>query len=348
MVVKSAAELRQLVEQILLAAGADEFNASGVAEHLVLANLSGVDTHGVWHVKGYLDAIAKGDIAPAARPLIVEEAATSALVRGNWTFGHVVARYGMEVAIEKARARAMAIAGLVQLHHIGRLGHYAEMAAAQGMIAMVWAGGFGVEEPVAVPYGGRERVLHTNPVAMAFPAGDEPPMGFDFATTALSGVKLINAQRRNQELPPGSIVDKEGEPSTHPDDFLQGGGCLPFGGHKGYALMLASEFLGRIFSGADAFADPQHGGATMRHQGVCMIVFKADLFQPFADYAGRADDMGQRVRAVQPAPGFEEVLVPGDLEVRSRAERERHGIPIHEDVWQSLVQAAGSVGVQVD
>ena len=180
------------------------------------------------------------------------------------------------------------------------------------------------------------------------PAGDEPPMGFDFATTALSGVKLINAQRRNQELPPGSIVDKEGEPSTHPDDFLQGGGCLPFGGHKGYALMLASEFLGRIFSGADAFADPQHGGATMRHQGVCMIVFKADLFQPFSDYAGRADDMGQRVRAVQPAPGFEEVLVPGDLEVRSRAERERHGIPIHEDVWQSLVQAAGSVGVQVD
>ena len=175
MVTKTAEELRQLTRQILEAAGAVPDQAEIVAEHLVLANLRGVDSHGVWHIQGYVQAIQDGHIRVAAEPKIARETPASALVRGDWAFGHVVARFGMRTAIDKAREQGLAVVSLVQTHHIGRLGHYAEMAAAEGMISMVWAGGQGAEKPAAVPYGGRKALFHTNPIAMGLPAGSQAP-----------------------------------------------------------------------------------------------------------------------------------------------------------------------------
>ena len=339
MITKSADALHALVKRILLAAGADEQNAEEVAHHLVLSNLSGVDTHGIWTIPIYVAGILANELLPAAKPAILQETATSALVTGNWTFGHVAAKYAMELAINKARTQNMAVVGIVQLHHIGRLGTYVEMAAAENMIGMVWAGGFGQVEPVSVPYGGKTRVMHTNPISIGLPAGEESTMMFDWATTALSGVKVENAYRRREQLPPNSIVDKDGVPTTNPDDFYAGGGHLPFGAHKGYTLMMTSEFLGRIFTGADSYVEAGRGGPIFLHQGVTMVAFKSDLFQPFADYAERADEMERRVRAVPPAPG--------DLEARTRERRRREGIPIADDIWQSLTEAAASVGVEI-
>ncbi len=347
MITKSADELHALVKQILLAAGADEQNAGEVADHLVLANLSGVDTHGIWPIPIYVAGIQAKEILPAAKPAILQETATSALVTGNWTFGHVAAKYAMELAISKAKTQNVAVVGIVQMHHIGRLGHYVEMAAADKMIGMVWAGGFGEEAPATVPYGGKTRVLHTNPISIGLPAGEESTMMFDWATTALSGVKVDNAHHRGEQLPPNSIVDKDGVPSANPDDFFAGGGHLPFGGHKGYTLMMTTEYLGRIFTGSDDYVEAGRAGAIMRHQGVTMIAIKADLFQPFADYAKRADEMERRVRAIPPAPGFEEVLAPGDMEARARVRRRRDGIPIADDIWRSFTEAAKSVGVTI-
>ncbi len=347
MITRTADELHALVKQILLAAGADEGNAEEVAQHLVLSNLSGVDTHGIWPIPLYVAGIKNDEILPAAKPAIMQETATSALVTGNWTFGHVTAKYAMELAISKARTQNMAVVGIVQSHHIGRLGTYVEMAAEENMVGMVWAGGFGQVEPVSVPYGGKRRVLHTNPISIGLPAGEESTMMFDWATTALSGVKIENAYSRREQLPPYSIVDKDGVPTTNPDEFFAGGGHLPFGAHKGYTLMMAAEFLGRIFTGADSYVEAGRGGAIFLHQGVTMIAIKADLFQPFAEYAERADEMERRVRAVPPAPDFDRVLAPGDMEARTRERRRRDGIPIAEDIWQSLTEAAASVGVEI-
>jgi LDH2 family malate/lactate/ureidoglycolate dehydrogenase len=221
------------------------------------------------------------------------------------------------------------------------------MAAAEGMLSMVWAGGYGEEAPAAVPYGGRKAVLHTNPISIGFPAGDEPPMMFDFATTSIAGVKVVNAQRRKEAVPAGCIVDKEGNPTTDPNDFFAGGAHVPFGGHKGYGLMMAAEFFGRIFTGSDTYAEPNRAGPIMRHQGVTLIALQADLFQSFAEYSQRADEMERRVRAIPPAPGFDQVLVPGDLEATTRAARRRDGIPIADDVWDGLYQVAISLGVPV-
>ncbi len=345
-VTKTADALREFVTNILLAAGADQWNADGCAEHLVLANLSGVDTHGIWPLPLYVQAIKAGELLPTQRPEVVRETETTALVRGNYTFGHVTARLATEVAIEKAKAWGVAVVSMVEANHIGRLGHFVEMAAAERLIAMVWSGGFGEVEPVAVPYGGRKSVLHTNPIAIGFPTSNEPPMMFDFATTKLSGVKVANAHRRNQPLSPGAVVDKHGNPTTNASDFFDGGAAVLFGEHKGYGLAMAGEYLGRIVGGADDFADERRGGATMRHQGVTIIVLKPDLFQPFESYAARADEMVQRVRAIPPAPGFDEVLAPGDMEARTREIRRRDGIPIEDDTWESIVTVAKSLGVE--
>jgi LDH2 family malate/lactate/ureidoglycolate dehydrogenase len=122
---------------------------------------------------------------------------------------------------------------------------------------------------------------------------------------------------------------------------------LAFGGHKGYAFMLADEFLGRVLSGADGHLEGDRGGPLMRHQGVTMIVLRADLFQPLAEFTRRADELKRQVNAVPPAVGFDEVLVPGDLEARSRQKRSRDGIPVPQEVWQSLMDLAADLDVAI-
>ena len=348
MPVGSAEKLHSLVSRILLAAGADQRNADRVADALVASNLRGVDTHGVLHLPRYVEQINSGRIVPTAWPEIMKETGTTALVTGNWTFGHVATKYAMDIAIEKAREHNVATVGVVKVNHIGRLGEYAEMAAAQGMAALVWASGYGQEAPMTVPYGGREPLLNTNPLAMGFPAGDEPPMIIDYATTTVAGSKVLLARMRNQQLPPGSVVDKDGNSSTDPSVMQEGGSYVAFGGHKGYAIMLANEFLGRILTGSDDYLEGERGGPTFRHQGVTLMVFRADAFQPLADFKSRADDMSRRARAIAPAPGFDEVLMPGDPESRARATRGRDGIPVPDDVWKPMIDLAESLNVAVD
>ena len=341
-------ELHGLVKRILVASGTDDENAERVADGLVLAELSGVSTHGVFHLARYVDEVRKGEILPTAKPEIVSETPNSALVRGNWTYGFVSAMFALKLAVDKADTQGMAVVGLVEAHHIGRLGEYAEVAAARGMCSQVWAAGQGVETPAAVPYGGSRAVLHTNPIAIGVPAGEEPPMVIDYATTVVSGSKVLMAHQEGRKIAPGMIVDREGNETTDPGDLLNGGAHLPFGGHKGYGIMLADEFLGRVLCGADAYSDTELGGPVLRHQGVTFIVFKADLFQPMADFGRVSDSLQRQIREVPPAPGFDEVLIPGDLEARARADRRRNGIPLPDVVWKALTDLAESVGVEVD
>lgn len=330
-------------------AGADERNANRVGDALVLSNLSGVDTRDIFHLPVYVYLIKEGLIVPTAWPEIVTETPSTALVRRNWTFGHVVAKYATDLAARKAEEQNVAVVSFMQATHIGRLGEYPEIAASQGRVCQIWASGYGEDQPVAVPYGGQTLTLHTVPyidIDGGFPGGSEPPMVLDFATTAIAGSKVTLTQQRGQQVPPNSLADKESKPTTDPSVW-PAGGLLPFGGHKGYALMLANELMGRELSGTDGYAETHRGGPTMRHQGVTTIVFKADLFQPQAEFTRRTDELGQRMRAVPPAAGFDEVLVPGDLEERVRATRRRDGIPVLDDVWQSLVDLAEELGVSL-
>lgn len=337
-VVMPADVLHDRVRRILLAAGADQRNAERVAEALVSADVCGVGTHGVWHLDRYVAAAQSGEIVATAWPEVLFETPTTALVSGNWTFGHVTAKYAMDVAIAKAEKQSVAVVGAVKLCHIGRLGEYVELAASRGMISQVWGGGFSEEVPCAVPYGGRKRALSTNPVAMAFPYGTGVQMMFDFATTATAAAKIHDARDQNKPVPLGGIVDKDGNPTTDAAAYFDGGAQVSFGGHKGYAFMMAAEFLGMVLTGSSTFAEPNRGGPIFRSCGAAFIVFKSDLFRPMEDYLQQAESICARMKNVPPAPGFAEVLVPGEPEVRARAVRLRDGIPIPREMWKRIAE----------
>ena len=348
-IIKPEAELHRLVKSVAAAVGMDAGDAETLATHLVGAELCGVQTHGIFHIPRYLEEISRRELHPEAKPQILKRAAAHLLVSGELSFGQVAAEYLTRATIPLAQEAGLAVGALVRANHIGRLGHYAELAAAEGLISLVCAGGFAVTGARAAPFGGRERLLDTNPFCMGFPAASEAPVIVDFATTALSGVKVANAQQRGEQLPADSIIDAAGRPTTNPDDFFDGGAYLPFGGagggHKGYAIMLAVELLGRLFSGADAHVVADQGVPLMRHQGVTMLLLRADLFQPLQQVLGGNDTLLAALRGSEPAAGTREVLYPGLGEVRTRAQRRRDGIPIARDVWERFAAAADQVGV---
>jgi LDH2 family malate/lactate/ureidoglycolate dehydrogenase len=338
--------LRLLVAAILEGAGADPLNATTVADHLVDASLCGVDTHGIIQVPGYVAAIRAGHLDPRARPTIDAETASTVRVRGHWGFGHVTALEATRYGIDRARDQGCAAVAIVECGHIGRVGHFVEMAADAGVIALMFAGGFGVEVPAAVPFGGSERVLHTNPIAFAFPGGEEGGPTFDFATTTVAGMKVSEAKRHGTTLPPGAIVDRDGAPSVDPEAFYDGGALLPFGGHKGYAIAAEAEWLGRIATGADAFSAASPAEPVLRHQGVLAMFLRVDAFEASDVVRSSSDAMARRVRNVAPAPGFDRVRLPGDPERATRAERSETGIPVDESTWAALSGLADELGVE--
>ena len=348
MIRKDPELLKNLVEQILMKVGSNFDNAHRVAEALVLSNLVGIDTHGIWHMRMYVEEIRDGEIIPNAKPEILLDTPTSSLISGNWGFGFVSAKVAMDLAIKKARDQNIAVAAIVQTGHIGRLGEYVEMADREGMISFVFAGGYSEKQQSTVPYGGAEKILHTNPLAIGIPVGDNTPIVVDFATTTLSGSKVKLAALQGKQVASGAIVDAEGNPTIDPNDFINGGAHLPFGQHKGFGIMLAIEYLGRIFAGSDSYAEGNKGGLYSGYQGISFVVMKADCFSAMSDFLERGKEMQNRVNKVKPAKEFDQVYTPGDIERKIRLDREKNGIPLSSAEWEDLKSLATEVGVSVN
>jgi LDH2 family malate/lactate/ureidoglycolate dehydrogenase len=338
----SATDLRNITKNILQNEGATEANASRVAEGLVASNLAGHDSHGVQMVMGYANAIREGYIDPSAEPEIVQETSSTALVRGHWGFGHVAAKFALEAAVAKAKRESIAWVNLVEANHTGRVGEYVEMAVDGGIATIITVGGAGEETPMAVPFGGREALLSTNPIAFGFPAGDEPPLIADFATTTVAGGKVLLAKNKGEELPPGCVVDSDGVPSTNPEDYYDGGALVQFGGHKGYAISLLVEFMGRILGPADDFVDTDRGGpmfrrgASFRHVGVSILAMDPRTFEGSASAAEKSARFLRKLRSAPTATAVSNVMSPGDQERTSRFERGAVGIPIPDEVWDGI------------
>jgi len=344
---RSAAQLKSVTERVFVGAGAPEDLAREMGEALVGANLAGHDSHGVIRIPAYVNQIKSGGLDPAARPTIVEETATTALVDGNWTFGHVAARFGTDVAIKKAKQSKTAVVSIVRCNHIGRLGQWASQAAAEDVIAMVVTGGGGgsggrLGGGIAAPFGGAERALSTNPISIGMPGGENADMLIDFATTVVAEGKIQVARAKGADLPAGCILDKDGKPSVNPHDFYDGGVLLPFGGHKGYALAMFVEMLAGAFTPGE-----QHNGDGRRGGSVIWAVDAFAFRQP-GDYAQNADFVLKRVKGVRPAQGFDRVMAPGEPELLSKEARLKEGIPVADATWTQIVEAGKSVGVDVE
>ncbi len=343
MPVKSAGELRAVAERVLRNAGADEAAAARVAQGLISSNLAGHDSHGAQLLLAYANAIREGQVVPTARPELARETRNTALVKGNWGFGHVSAKYALDIAVEKALKERLAWVNLVEANHTGRVGEYVEMAVDRGVAALITVGGAGEETPMAVPFGGRDALLATNPIAFGFPGGDEPPLIADFATTTIAGGKVLLARNRGETLPEDCIVDRHGAPSTNPDDYYDGGALVSFGGYKGYAIALLVEFLGRILGASDDFAETERGGpmfrrgASFRHSGMSIFAIDPSTFGGDTAAAAKSGEFLNKVRASRPAEGVEQVMAPGDPERKTRRAREAQGIPVSDEVWQGII-----------
>jgi LDH2 family malate/lactate/ureidoglycolate dehydrogenase len=322
---------------IFSAAGAPADVAEQVARSLVDANLAGHDSHGVLRIPSYVQAIEQGQVRPAERPVVLEEGLTTLLVDGRYGFGQLTARFAMEQAIARAQRTQVAVVATVRTNHIGRLGEWTELAARAGLIGVCTvasgSGRFNV-----VPHGGLRPALGTNPISFGLPLRGRPPLLLDYATTAIAGGKVMFARDQGVPLPEGLLLDREGRPSTDPEDFFTGGGLLPFAGHKGFALALVVDLLSVALTGADA------RGEAGRANGAFFLAIDAAAFRSREEYFETAERTVRRIKAVPPAPGFSEVLLPGEPEARSRAERSA-GIPVPEGTWSAIEATAARLGV---
>jgi LDH2 family malate/lactate/ureidoglycolate dehydrogenase len=338
MLVKSAAELHETATAIFRAAGAEPEPTAILVDHLIQANLAGHDSHGVLRIPAYIKQLKDGKIDPNARPEIIRETPVSALADGKWTFGQVAARYGTEVAIRKAKDAGVGVVGVVRCNHIGRLGTYSSLASKEGVFLMVTVGGLGKS---VAPFGGKAGAFGTNPFSFGFPAGDRPDVMIDFATSAIAGGKVMVARAKHEPVPPGSLLDKDGNPTNDPNAYFAGGFLLPFGGHKGSALATLSALLSRALVGGGDYADARGLAASF------ILAIDAGIFRDCSKVEAETDQAIAKIKDVPPAAGFSEVLVPGEPEVRTAEKRAKEGIPVAEDTWAEIVEAAKSVGLNL-
>jgi LDH2 family malate/lactate/ureidoglycolate dehydrogenase len=332
----SVTDLRDFTIDTLMALGTPRDKAEVVCENLVGANLVGHDSHGVLRLTTYADWVRSGLIVPTCDPKIATEFAATARIDGEWCWGAVGGKFATEKAIELARQFGVAAVTLDHCAHIGRLGSYTEWMAEAGMAGIATTN----HMASVAAFGGKTRVLGTNPWAMATPREEgSAPIVVDFATSGVAEGKLRVARYKGESVAPGLIVDIDGNPSTTPADFYAGGALLPFGGHKGYGMSLMADILGGLLSGAGSGSDGTFAGAN----GTLFIAVDIARFVPLDFFRTQSEAVAERIHASAPAHGFNGVLLPGEPEAATRAIREQGGIYIPDTTWQDLQELRASL-----
>ena len=330
-------ELKDAAFRVFRAAGALPESASAVAEALVAANLAGIDSHGVQRIPQYVGWMEQGRVTVNPRIQIVRETEVFAVIDGDWGFGQVVARRATDVAIEKASRTGVGVVSVGDCCHIGRVGDYPLRVAERGMIGILFANSHGAGRFVA-PWGGIERRLSANPVSIAIPRSAAPPILADVSTCAIAEGKVRSLLNKKLELPANCVIDAEGHPSTNPN-VLYGppeGALLPFGGHKGFALGLVIDILAGALSGAGCSRpDSDRPG-----NGFLLIAIDIARFREKSAFNADVEQLIEYVNSSKLAPGFSEILTPGEPEIRESERRERNGIPVDEETWRQIVSTA--------
>ncbi len=335
--------------QILADLGAAIFSAAGtpadiarmVAESLLQTSLTGHDSHGIMRVRLYVEMLRKGDLVPNARPHLRQQTGAIASVDCGRGFGQIGAQFGTALAAELAQEHGIGCVTLEEVNHVGRLGEYAEMLARQGLVGMVFTSGTVVRVSVA-PWGGRDPLLSTNPMAWAIPTkAGAMPFLLDFATSVVANGKVQVALSKGEAFPEGMLLDRDGNPTTDPATIQDGGMLLPFGSYKGYGLSLMMELIPGIMCGFSPVSSTEFrsGNPTM------ILALDVAAFTDLERFEQLTREFLARIKAVEPAPGFEELLLPGEREQRSTAERSRAGVPLPQGVWDDLCVLAREYGV---
>jgi uncharacterized oxidoreductase len=340
----SSLEAYNLTTEIFLRCGAPLEEARLVADHLVDANLCGVDSHGIIRIPQYVKDVQRGDIRPGAEIRREQETPISAVVDCGWNFGLAAAARAADIAIEKAKNSRVALVVTRHCNHAGRLGYYVERIARAGY----WALGF-CSSPLhghfVVPWGGKDGRLSTNPFAYSIPMPDRPPMVADFSTAQAPEGKIRLYKNRRQKLPKGWIVDAHGQPSTSPLDFYgpPQGGILPFGGalgYRGYSLGLLVELMGSILAGCSPIEDRPGNG-------VAFMLFDPSLVANEDMLRANLIQLATYIKSSRPVQDGGEVLLPGEPEQRMRERNLAEGFEVDPATWSSVLEIAANLDVAV-
>ena len=344
--VYSYQQLFSFTKNIFLQMGSSGANADTAAKALLSADLRGVDSHGIARLGGYVRLWEAGRVNANPSIHIIHETPSTAVIDGDKGLGLVVAPAAMQVAIDKAKHAGTGWVSVKNSNHFGIAGYYAMMALEHDMIGIVMTNA----SATVAPTFSKERLLGTNPIAVAIPAGNEQPFVADLATTTAANGKLEVLQRKNMDAPDGWVQNKEGHPSTDAKELKKGGAMLPLGGdyehgsHKGYMLGSIADIFSGVLSGANfgpwvpPFPAYLPIPEDMPGEGIGHFfgAMRIDAFRPAADFKKDMDKWIQRFKNAETVEGFKSVIIPGEPEREMEKERMENGIELLQIVIDDL------------
>ena len=347
----SADGMTAMIRRIFSTAGADNQEAEAIATNLVGANLAGHDSHGVVRVPRYLSWVKAGTLNFGQSMEVVLDNDTFALTDGNNGFGQMIGREAVELGLQKAEKHGVAVIGLRRSGHLGRIGHWAEIACARGFVSIHFVNV--AQSMLVAPFGAAERRISTAPVTIGIVNPDGDDFLLDFATSQVAEGKVLVAARGGKPPPEGALIDGNGKPSTNPlslygalkpgqvpDPRNGPGAMLTMGDHKGSGLALACELLAGALTGSGTTGP---GRAT--HNGMLSIYLKPEVLDDGHGFGKSVEGYIQFVRAARPADPSQPVMIPGDPERSARKARQKLGLPLSRGAWESILDAGAEWGL---
>ena len=313
-------------------------HARTLAEVIVWADLRGVSSHGVNRLSMYLRTIRDGDLDPKAVPQIVDKAGALFVVEGNRCPGPVAMKLAMQEAITRAKNLGVGLGVVRATTHTGAIGHYAHLAAEQGMVALVFNSG----PPNMAYHGAKVKSLATSPLAIGVPASNGPLL-LDMATSTIANGRLQQAIRLGQQIPEGCALTKEGVPTTDPSqaDIL-----LPLGGPKGSGISFMFEAITGVLAANPLLASMIGPGGKVQHRHNAMvIVINVAALRPLDEFKRDMDELGRVVKALPRLDPEVEISLPGERSAKQFAERSTKGIPLPPKIWANMLELAEQNGV---
>lgn len=327
------------------AVGCSPSDTVKIVDHLVQSSLFGHDSHGQLRFYEYIYQIREGLFQPTGSPRIEKDYTCAAVVNGGGALGQIGATFATQLAIEKARKNGIATITLRNTAHVGRVGAYPLLIADDGLVGLVFCNAGHMGRQIA-PYGGIDGKLSTNPIAFAAPRRETRPLLVDMTTSVCAEGKIRISANKDEELPEGWILNSHGKPSTVATDYTGDppGAILPLGGsagYKGYCLSFIVEILGGALSGQGCASGEQR----MESNGLCINAYSIEAFTDMDTYFNEIEALIRHVKSSRTDDATEEILVPGDPEYRMEEVRSRDGIPIDDETWKQIKQAAVSIGL---
>ena len=333
------ASLARLAATVMEAGGCSADEAATVGRRLASANVMGHDSHGVLRVPQYIAQLREGSIRANQSVSVVTDRAAVLVLDGKLGFGQVVGEQATRRGIARAGEFGIALVGLRNAGHVGRVGDWAELAAAAGLASLHFVNTLAGTK--VAPYGGREGRLSTNPICCGVPVEGGPPIIADMTTSMVAAGKLMVARNAGKPVPEGWIIDRDGAPTTDPADFFDGGALLTAAGHKGYALSLIVDlFAGTLSAGRASNPDDK-----VMVNNMTSIFIDPAVFLDAPTFQAEVTRFKEWVLSSQPAAPGGEVIMAGEVEHRMREQRRRDGVPIDDGTIARIVETATSVGV---